>query len=187
MLCPFCRSPLTAGAPECPACRVTFPRASALLGALPRLTPGLSDGSHCLNPAQTALLKKAAQKLMWKFPQIFVQVVIHTFPSEHPFGLHAFWLFNAASFSGDSRRGSDNHTVLLVLDPVRGEAAVVLGYGLESKVSHEALDHLLELAGPAWQYQRWADGLLGVLEGLGLLLESVAELDDPAALGAEDF
>ncbi|MGC4014615.1 MAG: hypothetical protein QM755_08895 [Luteolibacter sp.] len=181
MLCPFCRSPLDPGAPECPACRVTFPRTSALLGVLPRLSTGISDGSHRLTPAETAKLLKAKDVLERKFPQVTLQVVIYSFPQEHPFGLHVFWVFNAASFAGDAHRGVENHTILLAIDPDRAEGALMVGYGLESFVSREALDHLLELAGPAWQLQRWLDGIMTVVNGLDPLLESVAVLEDASA------
>ena len=43
---------------------------------------------------------------------------------------------------------------------------------------------LLVLAGPAWESARWADGLLGVLDGIDQLLESVSlPEEDPAAKG----
>lgn len=180
MLCPFCRSPLDAGAPECPACRVTFPRTSALLGVLPRLSTGISDGGH-LGPQEITKLLKAKETLERKFPQVTLQVVIHSFPAEQPFSLHVFWIFNAASFAGDTHRGAENHTVLLAVDPGRAEGGLMVGYGLEPFVSREALDHLLELAGPAWQIQRWLDGILTVVAGLDRLLESVAELDEAGA------
>lgn len=176
MECPYCRTRLEAGAVECPACRVTFPRASALLGAVPRLVTGVSDEKNLMSAPEIGKVRSAIRLLKDKFPQLMVQIVIHSFPVEHAFGLHAFWLFNAASFSGDTNRGANNHTVLLVVDPKRKESAVVLGYGLEGKVSHEVLDHLQELAGPAWAAGRWADGVLKVLDGLDRLLESIAEL-----------
>jgi len=42
----------------------------------------------------------------------------------------------------------------------------------------ETLDHLLELAGPAWESRRWADGISRVLDGLDQLLESIALPED---------
>ena len=48
--------------------------------------------------------------------------------------MHVFWMFNAANFAGDIRRGKDNHALLVALDPVRGEAAIGFGYGLEKIV-----------------------------------------------------
>jgi hypothetical protein len=48
------------------------------------------------------------------------------------------------------------------------------GYGLEPFLKTETLDHLLELASPAWESRRWADGISRVLDGLDQLLESIA-------------
>lgn len=170
---------------ECPACRVTFPRASALLGAVPRLTPGIADSGRKLSTAETTKIRRVMADLTRKFPQLVVQIVLHSFPKEHPFSLHAFWLFNAGSFAGDSRRGANNHTVLLVIDPDRAESALMVGYGIESLISEDALDHFQELAGPAWELQRWGDGILRVLDGLDRWLESVADPIDQNALKGE--
>jgi len=178
MECPYCKTRIEATAAECPACRVTFPRASALLGAVPRLTTGVSDERGLMSPAEVAKVRAATRALREKFPQLMVQVVIHRFPAEHPIGLHAFWLFNAASFSGDTNRGANNHTALIVVDPGRLESSIVLGYGLEGQVSQEVLDHLQELAGPAWAAGRWADGLLTVLDGMDRLFESISEVHE---------
>ncbi|BCU75504.1 hypothetical protein llg_02190 [Luteolibacter sp. LG18] len=136
-----------------------------------------------LSSAELGKVKRAIDTLERKFPQVTVQVVIHTFPPEHPFGLHAFWVFNAASFAGDSHRGAENHTILLMIDPGRIEGSLMVGYGLEPYVTHEALDHLLELAGPAWALQRWGDGILTVISGLDRLLEGSATPDDSAVGG----
>lgn len=131
-----------------------------------------------MSPAELARVRGAVRTLRGKFPQVMVQIVIHRFPPEHPIGLHAFWLFNAASFSGDANRGANNHTVMVLIDPARLESSIVLGYGLESGAGQEVLDHLQELAGPAWSAGRWADGLLTVLDGLDRLFESLSEVHE---------
>lgn len=174
MRCPYCQIPLQADAAECAACRLTFPRTSALLGALPRLAPVVADTTRLLGAADQAKLKKRIAEIQRRFPQLVMQVVMHAFPAEHPFAMHVFWLFNAGNFAGDSRRGKDNHALLVALDPTRGEAAIMPGYGLEPFLKPETLDHLLELAGPAWESGRWADGISRVLDGLDQLLESIA-------------
>ncbi len=187
MQCPYCQTIQQADASECPACRLTFSRTSALVGALPRLAPVVADTTRSLGATAEAKLKLRIAEIQRSFPQLVLQVVVHVFPAEHPFSMHAFWLFNAGNFAGDSSRGKDNHALLVVLDPARGEAAIVPGYGLESFLRAEALDHLLELAGPAWENARWADGLLGVLDGLDRLLESVAIPEEAASLKNEEF
>ncbi len=174
MQCPYCQISLQAAASECPACRITFPRTSALVGALPRLAPVVADTTRSLSAAEQGKLKAGIERMQRRFPQLVMQVVMHQFPQEHPFSMHVFWLFNAGSFAGDGRRGKDNHALLVALDPSRGEAAIMPGYGLEPFIKPEALDHLLELASPAWEQQRWADGLSSILDGLDQLIESVA-------------
>ena len=174
MQCPFCQTLLKADAHECPACRLTFPRTSALLGTLPRLAPVVADTTGLLTAPEQAKLKKRIAEIQRRFPQSALQVVMHAFPEEHPFSTHVFWLFNAGNFASDSHRGKDNHALMVALDPVRLEAAIMPGYGLEPFLKTEALDHLLELAGPAWESGRWADGLVRVLDGLDQLLESIA-------------
>jgi uncharacterized membrane protein YgcG len=181
MQCPFCQSPLKPDATECPACRLTFPRTSALVGALPRLAPVVADTTRQLATADQAKLRRRIAEIQRRFPQLVLQVVMHSFPEEHPFAMHVFWLFNAGNFAGDSRRGKDNHALLVALDPVRGESAIVPGYGLEPFLKPEILDHLLELAGPAWDGGRWADGILRVLDGLDQLLESIALPEEDAS------
>lgn len=174
MFCPFCQTPLKADAAECPACRLTFPRTAALVGAVPRLAPVVADTTRLLGAADQLKLKKEIAGIQRRFPQLVLQVVMHAFPAEHPFSMHVFWLFNAGNFAGDSRRGKNNHALLIALDPTRGEAAIMPGYGLEPFLKPETLDHLLELAGPAWESGRWAEGISRLLGGLDQLLESVA-------------
>lgn len=94
--------------------------------------------------------------------------------AEHPFSLHVFWLFNSANFAGDSQRGKAACALLIALDPVRSEAAIMPGDGLEKFLNDGALDSLLALADPEWEAQRWTAGILRVLDGLDELLESVA-------------
>jgi uncharacterized membrane protein YgcG len=178
MRCPFCQSPVEAGAAECGACRLTFPRTAALAGAPPRLSQPVADTNGLLAGDDRARLRKRIDRIRRHFPELVLQVAVHAFPAEHPFSMHAFWLFNAGNFAGDSRRGNANHALLLALDPGRGEAAIVPGYGLEPFLEPESLDRLLKAASPAWQAGRWADGILTVLDELEPLLEAAAIPED---------
>lgn len=181
MRCPFCQLPLLASAPECPACRLTYPRTSALVGAVPRLTPVVADTTRSLSALDHVNLKRRITAMQRRFPELSMQVVMHRFPEEHPFSMHVFWLFNAAAFDAGGARGKDNRALLLAIDPARGEAAVMPGYGLEPFLNHEALDHLLELAGPAWARGLWGEGILRVLDGLDQWLETIATPHEASA------
>ena len=187
MRCPYCQNPLHANSPDCPSCRLSYPRAQVLLGAVPRLSPMVADTTRTLRPAEQAKLRRKISAIQSRFPQLALQVVIHRFPVDHPFALHVFWLFNAAALAGESRRGKDNHALILALDPHRGESAIMPGYGLEPFLASEALDHLLELAGPAWEAGHWAEGIMRVLDGLDSWLETIALPDERDPRTEGDF
>jgi uncharacterized membrane protein YgcG len=65
--------------------------------------------------------------------------------------------------------------VLLAVDPPKGRAGLMVGYGLEPFLGEEAHDHLVENAEPMWRARRFADGILGVLRGLDRLLTGVID------------
>ncbi len=166
---------------------LTFPRTSALVGAVPRLSPGVADTTGLLASGVAGKMRRAIQRLQRRFPQLVVQVVMHRFPAEHPFSMHAFWLFNAGAFAGEAKRGHDNHALLILIDPSRQEAAMVPGYGLEPLLRREALDHLLEMSGPAFQSAKWQLGLEVLLDGLEQLLESVSVAVADAGYAENDY
>lgn len=179
MRCPFCDQGLAADAAECPACRLTFPRTASLLGVAPRFIPGVSDMMGALLPHEEAKLRRRIEALRRDWPQVFVQLVIQQFPLDHPFGLYAFWFFNSCAFAGANKRGRDNHTLMLLVDPSRGEGAIIPGYGLEPLISRETLDHLLARACDSWQHSEWAAGFHAVLEVLPQVLEAISEPEAP--------
>ena len=182
MRCPYCRTPLAETTPECPSCRLTLARATTLLGQLPRLAPDVDDPEGRIPKGSAKRIKTAIRQLCERFPQIGMQVALRTFPPEHPFDLHIFWLFNAVMITGESNKGGDNRSILLAVDPARAQASLMVGYGLEPFLGQNALDHLLTLAGPLWQRKDWASGILTVIEGLDRLLES-ASIETTRAFG----
>lgn len=166
---------------------LTFPRTCALVGAVPRLSPIVADTTGFLGGGIAGKASKAIQRLQRRFPQLTIQLVMHGFPVEHPFPMHAFWLFNAGAFAGEGKRGKDNHALLVVIDPYRKESAIVPGYGLEPLLKQEALNHLLEMSVPAFQSSKWLLGIEVLLEGLEQLLDSVSVADDGIQYGANEY
>jgi uncharacterized membrane protein YgcG len=185
--CPYCQTSLLHDAGECGACRLSFPRASALLGAVPRLAGWVADTTATLGDADQTRLKRRLAEIQLRFPELVPQIVMHRFPDEHPFTLHVFWLFNAADFAGTSRRGSRNHALLLAIDPGRTEAAIMPGYGLEDLLTEVSLGRILDAAAPLFRASRWVDGMLQVLDELDTLLESGARPQDAEAAIPGEF
>jgi hypothetical protein len=182
MVCPYCRTPLRETSPECPSCKLTLPRAAALLGPVPRLSTGVSDSTRLLGKRSLRKVADGLAGLTQRFPQLRPHVVLREFQKVHPFDLQVFWLFNCAGFFAEDHKGGHNHGILLAIDPPNGRAAITLGYGLEPLVSDQALIHLLEQAEPAWRAADYAGGILTVIQGLETLLADLAE-QLPVTLG----
>lgn len=149
------------------------------------MAPGISDSTGLITPAETNKLRKRINWLQRRYPQLVLQIVVRSLPPEHPFGLYAFWLFNAGAFSGEARRGKHNYGILLLIDPTRQESALMPGYGLELLLREETLGHLLDLAGPVWEAGLWAEGIHRVLDGLDKLLESIGIAEESIASEGE--
>ncbi|WP_411825932.1 hypothetical protein [Luteolibacter sp. AS25] len=166
---------------------LTFPRTIALVGATPRLSPVVADTTAQLRSGEAGKISKRIGKIQRRFPQVLVQVVMHRFPEEHPFPMHAFWLFNAGAFAGEGKRGKNNFALMIAIDPYRKEAAIVPGYGLEPLLKEEALYHLLEMSGPAFQSRKWELGLEVLLDGLEQLLDTVSVTEEEGVATGGDY
>lgn len=183
MRCPYCRSPLTELAPECPQCRLNLNRVASLVGPVPRITPGISDSTGAITRREAKRLLKRVERIRQRFPQIRIQILVHHFPQNHPFELHVFWIFNLGGLFRDNEKAGENHTVLIALDPIANQSSVMVGYGLEPFITVNQLDEILEPAVPAWSDRAWAEGLEIVLDELEPLLEQAIQ----DALAAFDF
>lgn len=182
MRCPYCRSDLDELAVECPSCQLNLNRATTLLGALPRIMPGIQDVAAVMRPVEVRKLSNSVNALKRRFPQVNVHMVVRSFSPEQPFELYVFWIFNGANLAEEAHKGGENRDVLIVLDPTQLRIGLMVGYGLEPFLREEAIDHLLAMAEPMFREQRWFDGYIKLLEGLDLLLES-AVINAGEALG----
>jgi uncharacterized membrane protein YgcG len=173
MTCPYCEAPVARSAQECGSCRLTFPKTSALFGALPRIQREVFDSTRQLTAGQHKDIQKHIQRIQSKYPQLYVQAMLHSFPPPHPLRTQVFWMFNAAGFSGDTRRGPDNHTFLIAIDPGRREVALMPGYGLEACLDEAYLASLLDSTARSWEQGDWTGGILALLDLLDPYLETI--------------
>ena len=187
MTCPYCESPIPSDAPSCQACHLTFPKTGALFGAVPRIHHEVFDSTRQLTTTQQKSILKHIHRTQGKYPQLYIQVVLHSFPPPHPIRTQVFWLFNAAAFSGNTRRGSDNHTLLIAIDPGRMESAIMPGYGLEPLINESLLAELLDEAAPSWKRGDWSAGILCLLDKLDSHLKDLTEPDTSGRLTPEEF
>lgn len=174
MRCPYCAARLEEESPECPGCRVNLRRAARLLGPVPRIPDSLHDATSALTHPERKQIARRIEQLEHRFPQCRLQLMFRHFAGEHPLQLHAFWIFNLGGYWTDAENRSENRGILLLVDPIDGESALMPGYGLEPFLAHDELDELLAMAEPHWAEKAWAEGALVLLDGLETLLERAA-------------
>lgn len=174
MHCPYCRTAVHESTPECPTCKMTISRISALFGPVPRFHPGLENTARLLFRREMAQLQFRLDELKHKYPQVVLHLIVHEFPVNYPFDLYLFWIFNVAGLSEESHRGGDNHDVMLAIDPVQKRVGFVFGYGLEPFVRQDAVEQLLALTEPVLKEKRWMDAIMSLIDGLDLILETAA-------------
>lgn len=173
--CPYCTKPLLETSTECPHCQLTLAALGKLMGPTPIMVGGISDGPKVLKSRDITRINKVRQHFQRQFPQSRLNIVMRTFSQDVPFSSILFWLFNTAGLSEEAARRGKNRDILIVIDPKRKEAGLMLGYGLEPFVPQKALDHLVDRAAPLLSVREYAQALCNLIEGLGQLLASISQ------------
>jgi len=151
-----------------------------LFGAVPRIHREVHDDVGVLTAHQTKDMQMQIMRMREKYPQLHVQVLFYSTSKEYPVRTQVFWLFNAAAFAGDIHRGGDNHTFLVAIDPLIGEAALMPGYGLEPMLDEDILGEMLNCVEDYWADGDWVGGVLCILDMLDERLGPQTEaLEEP--------
>jgi hypothetical protein len=174
MHCPYCRTLLSETTPECPGCKVNLSRASALLGPVPMVSPRICDQPGLLDASARIRLLRRIDRFERRFPQLRLQVLCRSFPTEHPYPLYLFWVFNLGRISSDIEKGGRNRVILLAVDPGASRSGIMPGYGLEPFLKTGDLDSLLASASEAWGRGAWFEGFIQLIDELEILLEGTA-------------
>lgn len=187
MRCPYCEAPLTASVDGCPHCHLTFSKTTKLFGVAPRIHNEIHDSTRQLTASHASAIRKQIATLRHRYPQLHLQILFHSFPQPHPLRTQVFWMFNAAGISSETHRGSQNHTILIAVDPVRKEAAVMVGYGFEPHFTDQQLTGLLQLATADWKRGDWSAGTATILHEIDTHLASFAIPGNPGESFVNDF
>jgi len=173
MQCPYCRSPLSETSKECPSCLLSLFTANSLLAPLPMTTRGVTDTTGLLEKGTDKKINKSLAALNRKFPQVDMHVFISKFNNKFPIATHLFWLFNQGDFCAGNKKGGNNRSILLGLDPKQGKIGLIVGYGLEPFLPSKALDHTLEKAQPMLASGEYDQAILAVIEALSKLMQGI--------------
>lgn len=166
MHCPYCQQPVAEDSAQCAGCGLDLGRVDSVLGIPPVIPSGISDMAQVLSGSAARQIKRALGQFCGRFPQITVAVVLVEAPEVVPLRTWAWWLFNRGNFSAALDKGFMNRDLLLVINPVRRQAALTMGYGLEPFVAPRDLSNALTAGTAALAAGEWAEYCQQVLVAL---------------------
>lgn len=175
MLCPHCQARLRETDPECAKCGISLKKADSLLGAVPRLIAGLSDGAGLIDRKETRRILKQLRETHIAFPQIELSVVtLDGIPSGVNLQAYTFWLFNRSDIVRNLDSDGRNYDILLTIDAGGSNAAMIVGYGLEPLVGRRHLRAALDAGRSHLMAGAYAAGVLRIIEHLQTQLRDIA-------------
>ena len=93
-----------------------------------------------------------------------------------------FWLFNRAGLSAQESKGGQNRDVVIVIDPSRGKAGMIVGYGLEPLLSQKDMDEIVQSGKKALDVYDYSAAFQEMVEELTRRLRDVCQIL-PEAVG----
>ncbi|MDB4354024.1 TPM domain-containing protein [Akkermansiaceae bacterium] len=166
------------------------------LGPIPVMFGGISDGCQLFNKSEAKKLAKTIRTYQALFPQSRLHVVSRTFDQKADIPVILFWVFNRAGLSEESSKQGKNRDVVILIEPKRKQAAMMVGYGLEPILPQEALDQIIERTEPHLSSEDYLTAMEIAIDSLIELMKSVStELPHSVGLqtalatdfGANDF
>ena len=173
MRCPACQNPVIENDTVCRHCGFTLEAADRHFGIPPATTKPVTDLVQVLSGSEKRKLERAAQRLLNRFPQVDVAVVLAAVPPEIPLGVYLFWMFNRGQFSSASESGGANRLVLFCIDTTNHRAAAMAGYGLEPFLPEAQLQLCLNVHAQTSQRDGLAAGIAAFWKELDAQLTKV--------------
>ncbi|MDB4323044.1 TPM domain-containing protein [Akkermansiaceae bacterium] len=136
---------------------------------------GISDGCQLFGKSETKKLAKIIRGYQESFPQSRLHVVTRTFDQKVDLPVILFWVFNRAGLSEESAKQGQNRDVVILIEPHRNQAAMIVGYGLEPVLPQQALDQIIERAQPFLGSGDYLGGMEIAIDSLTELLKSVSQ------------
>ena len=169
MKCPRCVQVIHRGADLCPHCGFGMTEAVARYGAGSEVLRRMSDGAGLMKSRERMRVEEALDAFARRFPQLFLAVRTMSGQADGQLRQFGFWLLNRARFEDVAGKGNDAG-ILLVIDARSKSAALTWGYRLDPYLSEEDSFLCLSRAHSYWIDGNFADGILRLVEQLGLIL-----------------
>jgi hypothetical protein len=118
--------------------------------------------------AEADRIRQALARFGSDFPQLYLSVYLGPVMDGGATRPFAFWLVNHGEV--EAAVIDSHYTIVVVIDPHQGEAAMAAGYAAERLLGEAVAGAALAGSGPFFAEGRWADGVLTIL---GKLWESL--------------
>lgn len=184
MKCPACGNMLDAPADACPVCKFSLRRLDPKFGTVPLHGHYLTDRASSLTQGEANRLGKLLRRFEKKFPQSVFSVFVTDLPAGTNISEYAFWLANRAQFGSVEAVGENNFNLLLVVEADTGNAALIVGYGLEKIISEDDLNAALTAALPALRQGRLERGIRRCVEEVTTRLTDICKATTPVGEAA---
>ncbi len=175
MRCPYCSSPAVEHQEECPRCGFSLPKLEGWFGAIPRLSPGISDNAALFRPAEHRRVERQIARFRRIFPQISMHLVTINLNPGDNLSLYTFWIFNRSGICNDMAPGAGNRNILMIIDAYNQRTCLTAGYGLEPFIGER---HLAAIGAAAAADLREGRYAAGAIAAIGCLSETLVEIHD---------
>lgn len=164
--CPECGAAVGEGVERCLVCGLTLEELDTVFGAVPLHRNKVNDHVAAFFKSDLHKLNRALRQLHERFPQSTFAIFTTKTAPERNLSAQAFWLFNRARICLPSSKLGRNFSVLLLIAPLTGQAAVTVGYGLERLLGKEELRRILEAGRADFARSEFGRGCLKILARL---------------------
>ncbi len=180
--CPYCQTSLKEDAPECPQCGIDGDKLTRMMGPMPVIFGGVSQSGTTLDSREVKRLVKVINRYQRRFAQSRLHLLVRKFPQEMDFKVVLFWVFNQAGLSAEGSKGGQNRDVVIVVDPGRAKAGLIVGYGLEPVLSQKDMDEVVQSGQGSLKSGEFAEALEAMVDELTDRLKAVCQVL-PEAVG----
>ena len=130
----------------------------------------LTDRAGVLRHDDREKVQLAMGRFSKKFPQLFLAVYTDTLDRPEDLRPFSFWLLNRSAFDDVPVDMPNENGILLSIDPQSRAACIMYGYLLDEYLNEELTFDCLARAHGHWLEERFAEGILRVIDRLETLL-----------------
>jgi hypothetical protein len=143
MNCPHCSASIATGQASCLACGFSAAAIRAYLGSDWVRLERITDVSNRLNLRETRHIEVVLDEFERRFPQCFMAAYIGVLPDTLTLRDLGFWLINHGAFHTHQVARRNDFAIVMIVDPLREQVALTVGYALEQILTEPVLLKIL--------------------------------------------